>query len=1149
MKPEQLLDLLAERGWLSPRTLDSLRRQLADSHAAGKHVKASRLLEKLVERGKLSHTQAEEVRSVLRARRNAPPLEADGFVVVDDEEEEATQAATDVEKSRASRTPRPRRLSQASSRDAWGVGSKPELSPTPDLAADWAAEELGGNLSDLEIASSSTRRKGKRRDQFRNWNSPLVLFGGGGVLLLVLLVGGLYWALNRESADQVYANAEEAYRKEAYPSAIEQFDKFLKRFPSHPQASAAKVSRGLAKLWNTRAASDWALSLNTAREVIPTISSEAAFPTRHDELADLLPAIARGVAEDSSAVLTAQPENAEEAQAQIAAGKQARTSASEALAMLERYVPANLQPEAEAAAVQSTLVQLDRRIARAEAVEAALLAIDAAVEAGRPGEAFDARRGLVTEFPETVEFARLQTAMRRLTDDLQEAVVVDRSPVAATTAPSVVDPPVLLLPYHPRGEAAAAASGRTAVIAAADAVWAVDAGDGSLIWRVDAGGASGIEPIVVDSLVIGVDSRYQHLLALRAADGEVVWRCELLGPIRALDADGAYAVVAEGESVVRLVSLADGATQWRATLPQEVGAAVAVDAERRVAAAAADVGNVYFFDAESGACRDVAPLGHLDASLASATVYDGRVIFAEERLSGDALLHVFDLKQLGGEAPLKLGRYEFASTLLPPLRRAGRRIFACGRDQAVAAYELGDGVLLRTVAERGANDERTRRAARAAGGDVYFGGDGVMRLELQATRQTIDSRWQALSGTEVVGMPYADADVVLVLVRDADAETLSLVALSAADGRTAWSGVLSGPPGVADSVGREGTATLFLATGNAVAARRLSDDASERIASVGGQIVGPIADQGGDGDDLGTLVMSLREPSRWALVEDIPAFYEGRGKVLIPPPAPLLQPSAFAPRRFAGGMLVGDAAGRILLVDAKTAQPLAAPFQPPSQPGETWNWSQPAPVRSPWFAVAARPRKVFAVQYDDSPAALKLIAEVELPSDLSGELGALEDRVVAVGADGALSVIGPTGDPRLLGSLGSRPAWGPISLGDDSRQDVVLIATEDGRLHAIQDDRILWQVALKHGAPVGADRLGDDLFLAHATGWMTRINQLDGNVVNESQFGAAWGGAPVHGYFLGLVAPTIHGDWRRLNVEALDPERRAASISLLSTAR
>ena len=129
------------------------------------------------------------------------------------------------------------------------------------------------------------------------WDSPLLLIGGGSLIGLLLLGAVLLFVMRRQTGDQAFDIAEEAYKSGAYSSAINAFDQYLQKYPKHASASTAHVHRGLCEM---RAASegsrDWTKVLATAKTTLDQISPELEFPAAQADLASILPAIAAGLA-------------------------------------------------------------------------------------------------------------------------------------------------------------------------------------------------------------------------------------------------------------------------------------------------------------------------------------------------------------------------------------------------------------------------------------------------------------------------------------------------------------------------------------------------------------------------------------------------------------------------------------------------------------------------------------------------------------------------------------------------------------------------------------------------------------------------------------------------------------------------------------
>lgn len=118
--------------------------------------------------------------------------------------------------------------------------------------------------------------------------------------------------------------------------------------------------------------------------------------------------------------------------------------------------------------------------------------------------------------------------------------------------------------------AAAADQGRV-VVATIDALIALDATTGATSWRIALKGAA-VPPMARGGWVL-VGTASGDLLALRGADGTLVWRVALGAPLQsvpAIDGDRAYLALADGALVA--LDLTTGQVIWQQKLPAPGGA-------------------------------------------------------------------------------------------------------------------------------------------------------------------------------------------------------------------------------------------------------------------------------------------------------------------------------------------------------------------------------------------------------------------------------------------------------------------------------------------------------------------------------------------------------------------------------------------------
>ena len=93
-------------------------------------------------------------------------------------------------------------------------------------------------------------------------------------------------------------DAAESYKQGQYRNAIDQYNKYLEDEGEHGKfSSIARVRIGLAELREVHATKDWPGALKTAEDVLTRIPLEAEFKTARPELAQMLPDIAKGLAD------------------------------------------------------------------------------------------------------------------------------------------------------------------------------------------------------------------------------------------------------------------------------------------------------------------------------------------------------------------------------------------------------------------------------------------------------------------------------------------------------------------------------------------------------------------------------------------------------------------------------------------------------------------------------------------------------------------------------------------------------------------------------------------------------------------------------------------------------------------------------------
>ncbi|MEN1681756.1 MAG: hypothetical protein AAGJ46_19415, partial [Planctomycetota bacterium] len=149
-------------------------------------------------------------------------------------------------------------------------------------------------------AGKPARRYKKKTKGDNEFDTPLMLLGSGGLVLLLLCGGGILFLLFRESGDALLKDARKAFEAAAYRQAAADYGKFVEKFTNHEGISGARVMLALARIRETPE-TNFEQRLKKAQQEIPPVEDEEEFPTANEELASILPAIAKGLADKADA--------------------------------------------------------------------------------------------------------------------------------------------------------------------------------------------------------------------------------------------------------------------------------------------------------------------------------------------------------------------------------------------------------------------------------------------------------------------------------------------------------------------------------------------------------------------------------------------------------------------------------------------------------------------------------------------------------------------------------------------------------------------------------------------------------------------------------------------------------------------------------
>ncbi len=1113
---EVFLDLLQQREAVPEKLVRHLRKQLQRKQPP---PSARSVAAWLVDHGHLTRFQALELLRAVGAAEDSP--------------KSRTSAAAE-----ATSSPLPEATSSPSSEEDRFEGSAPSppsMPTTPALLDDLESLDAGMDLGPAAVQPGSPPPGwAPPRIKRSVWESPLFLLGGGGLILLVVIAVGLYWAIGRESADQLLQSAEEDYNNGSYTQAIEKFERFLDYFPDHTQAGHVRVLRGLAIMRRTvDQSSDWEKTLQIVEETIQSIRKEKEFPEARPELAALLPRVAEGLTD-----MAEQRESAELLE-----------KARQVYQMIvnPNYVPDKLRNRTRLATLEGRFSQIERMLGRNRRLSQALQEIQQAISQKQTRQAYEIRRQLLKEYPELETHPELQKAIARATDAEREAIGYRSAPQQPQASPPQFKSSTLPV-AHTQGKTVPEAKGRMLFVTGGGAVWAIAAEDGKVRWRRYLGKDLWLLPLTLSDRtpedVVVWSPQHKQLWCLQGGDGSLRWFVPLPGePVADLVAAGGRLWVAV-ENRLWEIGLRDGKVLGTYEFPQSLSAPPAISGSHMFLPAGHS--NVYVIDFEKQSCVGAYYLGHEQDTIAVAPVLAGPfVVLAENAGRESSRLRVlrYDAKkhtlQLVQSVRLK-------GQVFRPLLLQGRLL--------AAATDLGQISLF----EVNPNPQKNKKplspvASRAA----VFEKPGPVQLLLDgayawiADRQLTRYRIQAAEGQmtpdrvllEKVAfpLPLKKQGDALFAVAQHDDGTVQVAAFSTTNGQAIWTTRFATPMSWTPLRSKDGpAAALFLVD------RR-------------GNVYRP---QWPSGADASAAAISpqwsparlAQLPRRWMpLGKDVWVGRIASGARRLPvlrrtdsqswqlqwhelPEALLIPPIPWQDK-----LLLASDSAPLFVFDPLRGRMIGSPYFPSMVPGDPPQWLPV--VGSSGKELVLVSRRGHLLVFDRLPGeqeALSPARQKSISGPLQGPVVLFARAAWLSNSQGQLLRIslpdlkssGPSpADKQTSSASLVQPLWGPVFLGSER----AIWLGRDGRLHCLSSEKLLsWQPDLSGQLPVGEPvRVGTkECLLAIASGQVLRLDLERGTVRRAYRVPEALAGSPLLLDDNHVLLPTSGGALHMLEAEA-----------------
>jgi outer membrane protein assembly factor BamB len=944
-------------------------------------------------------------------------------------------------------------------------------------------------VTSLSRGKKKAKKKSKPTKRKKQWDSPLILWGGGGLAVLLLCGATVYWLLYRETGDQQLAEARAALDSGAYPQAIERYEGFLKDSPRHPEHSSARVQLAMVKIRQPTEANDFSAALATAETELKAIEDEKDFDKAHAELAALLPQIALGLAKQ-----------AEKAGPGSDEASQLAEKSNEALALCSNplYIPKDINIESTLTDVRDTLDKVQRRQQTHKALAETLQSIAQSISDNKPIAAYATHMQLLREHPELSGDAKLAEALQKTTAAEQATVKFVKEEKAAQTADRPAPWVAALAVANRRVKAAAAAGGpsNTAFAQVDGAVYALDVATGRLLWRRYVGFAKAAWPIAVEGDVIITDAAHNELLRVDGASGKLLWRQEIGEPFSEPVIAGERGLVATKSGKLYFVDLKSGARAGYLQFAQPLAVPPTIDRLQKNLYVPGQQAVLYSISLANVSCSGVYYLGHANGSIQkpATTVVDKLALIENDGVE-TSRLRLLSINDKGVVAKQVTDRRLNGLASQPPLV-TGRGLTVVTDRGQIEVYDVAAGEAKEPLAVLATRDatgtQPLMRYVAVVGKNIWLADTQLTKLSILPTgnRLPVEEIQNNYAGA-TFDQPIAVYGSTLVHVHRPKGRAGVVVgALDTAKGSRIWETDLAIPPAGPPVVDASAKAlTVASAEGylfhfdEAAIRSRVQDEPvpAEQMPTDRPGLSASV--------DLGQGRSAFTAPNSDRLLLYNPA----RGPQAaqwIKLESPLACPIA----PLSDGFLAPLKIGQVYYLSANDGARIATPFQPRLEPGAELAYKRPIVVdaRAARFLLSDGRDKIYLVGLVDQPQPhLEAVAE--------GNAGpyAIESPFVVLG-NSAQAVAGGTHLIRVElpslkqvgeASLPAPAAWGPFAAGQ-----AILVATADNQLLAVSPTgEITWKAALEHGDLAGAPLvLPDSVVLAYRKGVLERRALADG---------------------------------------------------------
>lgn len=986
---------------------------------------------------------------------------------------------------------------------------KPAFAPAPSRPPQAAAPQSAAPLDDLfgpaplSPAPLQAQLKPLAPPKKNVWDSPFLLIGGGalGVMLVVFLL--LLYLLTRGSAAELFAKAEEEYRNGSFATALGIYEKFLKDYPDDPNASLARVRRGMATL---RQVSDEGKSprqaLETAKEVLPQIEKEEKFAEARDELATILPDIAEGFATQAGQV------------SETVKKEELVRLAGEALALVNNpsYVPASLRKEREGRIARTIdkLKAAERSIQQNKDLAAAVEKINTSAEKGNASSAYQVQADLIKVYPALEANPQLVAAIQQVGAKERQLVSVSSGGPAPLTTDHSLGSQRVVLTFR-EGSGAKSASNAPAFLLLEGAVYGVSPVSGEVLWRRYVGHETTARPLAVaadgstDAIVI--DGRRRELLRLKGGSGELVWRQMLgepaLGPVLA----GERVLVATRKGRILAIDAASGEIAASAQLPQGVSVAPAVGKSRILQLG--EHSTLFVLDAKSLVCTETVYLGHkAGAVIVPPVAVLDQLLFVESPMDDASLIQVLALDAKTNRFAAVGKPLRLKGRIVTPLAVSGARVAAITDLAQCNVYEVDSTSpeRIRLLAGLEASETTPRTAFCALDRNRLWVSNRRRTLyDVQAALSQLKRGWTENQDDSFITPLQVHGETIVQIRRRSDVAGALIEGASAAGGEIQWT-THGAAPVIALIAGEAGRSAVALTAEGRLYSLGDAAFASNQVlqpsfsSTASGATIFSDAPLSADGQ---RLTWTQQGSGGRAFVYDATS---GGQPVSISLPGR----AAAAAAPLGSGVVAPLTDGSVAYLPRDSSEAKVAPFMPPLTPDSLPLWTRPAPMADgKSFVISDGRSTVYRItQREGQRPQLAQVGEATSTWPITRQLamaGSIAICVLQQEKSDAIAGFGPGPTGLEPVQLEGRVEAGPFAVGG-----LAFVAGEpDGLVCIGGDGKIRWRQPLEHG-PIAASPVAapdGDLIVAYQSGEVCRVDAASGKELASHDVGEPLQGA------------------------------------------